>query len=96
VPLRVVIEGEGITEPLTCEGETVVVNLHGAMISTSVTLSAGMKIEIYVHLTGKRAKAEVVYVDPEKPRHYGVALEIPQNIWGVSLPPKDWEEGNPE
>ena len=73
---------------LVCVGA----NLHGALISTSVALTAGRKIEIYVNLTGKRSKAEVVYVDPEKPRHYGVALEVPQNIWGVSLPPKDWDE----
>ena len=92
VPLKIVLEAEGITAPLTCDGETVVVNLHGALISTSVALGMGMKIEIYVHLTGKRAKAEVVYVDPEKPQHYGIALAVPQNIWGISLPPRDWDE----
>jgi hypothetical protein len=67
VPLLVTIEALGIAEPLTCEGETIMVNLHGALISTSVALSAGMKITIHVYLTGKRATAEVVYVDPEKP-----------------------------
>ncbi len=44
VPLKVVIEGRGIAEPLTCEGETIIVNLHGALISTSVALSVGMMI----------------------------------------------------
>jgi hypothetical protein len=92
VPLKIVFEAEGITEPLTCDGETVVVNLHGALISTSVALGVGMKIEIYVHLTGKRASAKVVSVDRSKARHYGIALAVPQNIWGISLPPKDWDE----
>ncbi len=94
VPLLIVIEALGIAEPLTCEGETIIVNLHGALISTSVALTAGMKIAIHVYLTGKRATAEVVYVDPEKPLCCGIALAIPQNIWGISLPPKDWHEAD--
>jgi hypothetical protein len=92
VALKVSIKAQGITEPLICEGETIIVNLHGALISTSVELSLGMKIEVDVYLTGKHANAEVVYVDPDKPLHCGIALAIPQNIWGISLPPEDWHE----
>jgi hypothetical protein len=92
----VVIETQGIAEHLICEGETVIVNLHGALVSTAVALSVGMKIAIHVYLTGKRAAAEVVYVDPEKPLRCGIELVIPQNIWGISLPPKDWHEGDLE
>jgi hypothetical protein len=92
VSLRVSIKAQGITEPLTCEGETIIVNLHGALISTSVALSLGMKIEIDVYLTSKHANAEVVYVDPERPLHCGIALTTPRNIWGISLPPEDWHE----
>jgi hypothetical protein len=51
VPLKVIIEAQGLTERLICEGETIVVNLHGALISTSVTLRVGMRIEIHVILT---------------------------------------------
>ena len=51
-----------------------------------------MRIEIRVILTDKRAAAEVVYVDPERPRHCGIALAKPENIWGLSLPPDDWYE----
>jgi hypothetical protein len=94
VPLKLAIEAQGITEHGICEGETIVVNLHGAFISTSVALRAGMEIEIHVILTGKRASAEVVYVDPEQPRHCGIGLVNPQNIWGVFLPPDDWQEGD--
>jgi len=96
VPLRVVIKARGIAEPLTCEGETIIVNVHGALISTAVALSVGMQIEIHVYLTGKHANAEVVYVDPEKPLHCGIALAVPRNIWGISLPPKDWHDGDLE
>ncbi|HXY08718.1 MAG TPA: hypothetical protein VEI52_12835 [Terriglobales bacterium] len=82
-----------MSEPLTCEGETVVVNLHGALILTAVALRVSMKISIHVLLTDNRAAAEVVYVDPDQPRHCGIQLERPENIWGVPLPPDDWHEG---
>ena len=92
VPLKVVITIEGGAETRTCEGETIVVNLHGALIATAIELSRGMRISIRVYLTDKRAAARVIYIDPEKPLHCGIELAEPQNIWGVSLPPDDWEE----
>jgi len=94
VRLKVRIEAKGLTAPLTCEGETIVVNRHGALISTTVALRVGMRIEIHVILTDQRAVAQVVYVDPDWPRHCGIGLEKPQNIWGASVPPDDWKEGD--
>jgi hypothetical protein len=44
VRLKVAIEAQGVAEPLTCEGETEVVNLHGAFISTAVALRVGMTV----------------------------------------------------
>ena len=78
VALKVGIEAQGISEPLTCEGETITVNLHGALISTAVGLRGGMRIRIHVYLTNKRADARVVYVDPDWPRHCGVAPALAQ------------------
>ena len=86
------IKTQGINEPLTCEGDTIVVNLHGALISTTVGLTEGIRVEIQVYLTGKRAQAQVVYIDPNQPLHCGISLTKPENIWGVSLPPDDWSE----
>jgi hypothetical protein len=88
-PLKAVITVEGDTEGLWCEGETVVVNLHGALITTAIGLSAGMRISIHTYLTDKRAPARVVYVDPENPLRCGIELDEPRNIWGVILPPDD-------
>ena len=90
VPLKVVLSARGLNERLTCDGETLVVNRHGALISSTVPLPMGMKVEIHVIITDKRAKAEVVYLDAERPFVCGVALEEPENIWGLSLPPDDW------
>lgn len=76
----------------TCEGETMVVNLHGALISTTRTLQLGAKISLRVYLTDKRSKARVVYVDPGTPTRCGIELDQPCNIWGVPIPPEDWDE----
>jgi hypothetical protein len=67
VGLKVKIEAKGLTEPLASDGETQVVNLHGALISTAAALRLGMEIEVRVILTDKRAAAKVVYVDPDQP-----------------------------
>jgi PilZ domain len=80
VPLRVVIEVRGSAERLACEGQTITVNLHGALISTAISLNVGMSISIHVYLTDKRATARVV--DPEQPLHCGIELDKPPNIWG--------------
>jgi len=92
--MKIRIEAQGVAEPITCDGETIVVNLHGALISTTVALRVGLKIEIHVTLTDKRALAQVVHVDPDCPLQCGIRLERPQNIWGLSFPPDDWREGD--
>ena len=43
VPLEVVITVEGGAESLTCEGETIVVNLQGKLIATAIALNDGMR-----------------------------------------------------
>jgi len=96
VRLKVAIEAQGVAEPLKCEGETEIVNLHGAFISTAIALRVGMTVDIRVVLTGKTARATVVYVDREQPRLCGVAFDQSQNIWGILLPPDDWSEDDLE
>jgi len=94
VPLKVVIDAVGVTEAFSCDGETLVVNRHGALISTGVPLREGMKIQIHVIVSNTRAAADVVHVHPDRPRVCGIGLVIPENIWGVEAPPDDWREGS--
>ena len=92
VPLKVVISAQGVSEPLTCDGETIIVNRRGALISSTVPLRMELRIEVHVIMTDKRAKAKVVYLDAERPFVCAVALDEPENIWGLSIPPDDWYE----
>ena len=90
IPIRIRIEASGISEPLTCEGETVVVNRHGALILTAVAVPLETRIEIHILPTDKRARAQVVYVNLESPLYCGIELDKPGNIWGIEFPPADW------
>ena len=89
VPIQVQIRVEA--RAVVCKGETVVVNLHGALLRTDEHLQLGERISVHVSLTGKSAEAKVVFVDPAQRLHFGVELERPENIWGISLPPEDWD-----
>src|ERR1700726_2557573 len=51
VPLKIVVVARSLRETLTCDGETILVNCHGALISSTIPLRVGMEIEIYVILT---------------------------------------------
>ena len=92
VPIRVQIEVRATG--LTCDGETILVNLHGALVKTLAPLELGARITIHVHLTTKSADARVVFASRERPLEFGIALDRPRNIWGISLPPADWREGD--
>ena len=88
IQIRIDVQATGASY----EGETVVVNLHGALVKTSAQLELGAVIAIHVALTGKAADARVVFASRESPLEFGIALDKPQNIWGISLPPADWRE----
>ncbi len=90
VPLQIDIEAQGIREKVQTEGKTVVVNCHGALLSTVLALPMRTSIEVHVIQTDRRALADVVDVDTEQPRLCGIGLLQPQNIWGLSSPPGDW------
>ena len=96
VALKIVILVQALSDPLICDGETIVINRHGALISSSVPLRIEMKIRIQVVLTGMRADAKVIHVDPERPPVCGIALDKPENIWDLSLPPDDWYDNSHE
>jgi hypothetical protein len=55
-------------------------------------LELGTRVTIHVQLTGKSAGGRVVLASRESPLEIGIGLDQPQNIWGISLPPADWQE----
>jgi PilZ domain len=92
VSLEVSIDVEDENSKETLTGATQVVNLHGALIRTVRPLRPGSQISITVYLTGKKSRAKVVYLTADNPLKAGIELHTPQNIWGVSLAPQDWDD----
>jgi len=90
VPIRIHIEVH--STGMSCDGETIIVNMHGALVRTSSPLKLGEHITLHVELTGKAAEGRVVLGTREHPLEFGIGLDHPQNIWGISLPPADWQE----
>ena len=82
VPIRVQIEVRATG--LTCDGETILVNLHGALVKTLAPLELGARITIHVHLTTKSADARVVFSSREAPLEFGIALDRPREIQPTS------------
>ena len=83
---------EVLGEDFAYAGETITVSLQGALISTSASLKTGMKILLYVHSTGKSGQAHVIFVEGEETKQYGIELDHPDNIWGLSGSPVDWAQ----
>ena len=70
-------------------GETITVNLHGALVRVAANLKLGDRVTLYVNRTGKYAAGAVVFAN-DSLRQFGIELQNPENIWGVALPPPDW------
>ena len=86
----VLVELQG--ERFAYAGETAVVNLHGALIRTSANLELGTPVTIHVYRTGKAAPGRIVFASYDSSPHYGVELDQPANIWGLTDAPSDWQE----
>ncbi len=89
--IQVLIEVDGKPGTLPFKGETVTVNLHGALIRTLKPLEVGSTIYLRTS-DGNECAAKVVHRLPENALTYGIELLEPNNVWGVSLPPGDWAQ----
>jgi hypothetical protein len=86
IPLDVLVEVQG--RGVAYAGQTVNVNLHGALLRIAAPLKLGDRVTIHVHSTGKSASGTVVFVHSDTSQ-FGIELQTPENIWGVP-PPPDW------
>ena len=85
--LNVLLEMPG--EEFAYAGETILVNLHGALVRIAAPLKHGDRVTVHVHRTGKSVPANIVFADSGRSQ-FGIELEHPENVWGVATPPSDW------
>jgi len=74
--------------------ETILVNRHGAKIRSTVPLEPKMEVRVAMLAPYKWRVGQVVWADSGE-REYGIELYRPENFWGISFPPEDWELGVP-
>ncbi len=78
---------------------TLVVNKHGARLTTVHKLALGAEIMIENPAVRSSGNARIVWVgdkqSPRDPYEVGADLLEPQNLWGIEFPPEDWREGAP-
>jgi hypothetical protein len=79
------------------KSRTIIINKQGAKISTFHHLTLGTEIKVENQLLGRSAQATVVWIgdrrSPRSPLEVGIQLGGAENIWGIELPPEDWQEG---
>ena len=87
---------DGSGTPFREYTQTAVVNLHGCKVRTSYRIEVGMLVNLECPKAGTWGKGVCVRVwnsPPGIPGHE-IAIELvkPQNLWGVTNPPADWEK----
>jgi hypothetical protein len=85
------VQGDGFAYA----GETITVNLHGALVRVVAPLKHGDRVNLHVHSTGKSALGTVVFANSGLSQ-FGIELQDPGDIWDVGLPPADWHALSPE
>lgn len=75
--------------------QTATVNLHGCKVRTSYRILVGMLVTLECPKAGLSGKGVCIRVWDPPPSVVGheIAVQLikPQNLWGVTNPPADWE-----
>ena len=78
---------------------TIILNKHGAKIVTVHQLALGAEVLLENRALGRAAQTTVAWLgdrpSAREPAEVGIQLVEAENIWGIELPPDDWQEGPP-
>jgi hypothetical protein len=77
----------------TLDAQTLVVSMHGARLACERPFQLNDEVDIFVYLTGKRAKGKVTWIKWDWPS--GIAKELRKQLRKIS-PPYSEENGNEE
>ena len=93
VRMKVEIKAHGVNEPLSCEGETVIVNLHGALILLAGKVVKGQKLHMKNRVTQVEQLCQVASIGMKSEGKTQVGIEFLKpspDFWQISFPPEDW------
>jgi hypothetical protein len=99
---RVALQVALLLSVLTADGNrkqaralTQVVNAHGGLLESSLTVPVNQEIVLINLTTGKEARCRVVRTEQLSSEVAAMAFEFKQptaQFWPISFPPEDWEE----
>ena len=98
--VRVIITGKLANKSaFSEETHTIVLNAHGALLETSVSLDQGQVVTLQNARTAESIECTVKLVTSVGPKKYNSAVEFTKpnpGFWHISFPPEDWSLKNPE
>lgn len=90
--VKVILEGkQGNKSPFSEETHTVVVNAHGALVETSISLDQGQIISMQNVRTAEKIDCSVKLVTSVGPKKFNTAVEFTKpnpGFWRISFPLK--------
>ncbi len=100
IAIPITISGKDASgRPFKENTRTIILNKHGAKIVTVHQLALGAEVMLENRALGRTAKTTVAWLgdrqSSREPTEVGIQLIEAENIWGIELPPDDWQEGPP-
>ena len=81
----------------TKQGETIVINAHGALLYLDVEIDMGALVTLRSPATEEDQESRVVYIGGASDRGMRLGLEFVSpapHFWGIEFPPSDWKPGS--
>jgi len=78
----------------TKQGETIVINAHGALLYLDVEIDMGALVTLRSPATEEDQESRVVYIGGASDRGMRLGLEFVSpapHFWGIEFPPSDWK-----
>jgi hypothetical protein len=100
VQVPVLVEEQGAGEDrLKEETQTLVINVHGALLLLSHKVSQGQELVLTHRRTAESQRCRVVFLGPPEGGKAQVGIEFlttQAGFWHVSFPPSDWTPRHPD
>jgi hypothetical protein len=93
VPITVSSGGGNKYLPFQEETQTLVVNVHGAMIALAASVAKGQTLRVKNRVTQEDQECKVVYLGPASGGKAQVGLDFTSDapdFWRIAFPPEDW------
>ena len=97
--IPITVSGESSQEPFEEKTQTLVINVHGALITLAAKISAGQKLQLSTGSNTEKQMCRVVYVGPtaDGKTQFGIEFTEPApHFWHITFPPEGWTPIGPD